>query len=156
MGLKTYFELSRTSSHQELPVFIINEIIIEQYPGIILAIFILDANNFSFDGFWYPFSSRFPSKLIYSLVSRFGLSILGFRFSMKLPSMSESDMPPSDSSSESDQGFFFLPFFPFFLGLAEVSLGLRTVYKKAEIFKYFSYVSVHRKYHYPRRYTVDY
>lgn len=51
IGLKTHFELSRTSSHQELPVFIINEIIIEQNPGIIQAIFILDANNFSFDGF---------------------------------------------------------------------------------------------------------
>lgn len=49
--LKTQFELSRTLSHQELPVFIINEIIIKQNPGIILAIFILNANKISFDGF---------------------------------------------------------------------------------------------------------
>lgn len=73
---------------------------------------------------------------------------------MKLPSMSESDMPPSDSSSESDQGFFFLPFFPFFLGLAEVSLGLRTVYKKKEIFQHLSYVSVHCIYDYLRQYML--
>lgn len=50
IGLKTQFELSRTLSHQELPVFIINEIIIKQNPGIILAIFILNANKISFDG----------------------------------------------------------------------------------------------------------